>query len=139
MTAYELARNRDVQQELIDEVDAVLSTLNGKPISYEALHKMKFLDQVISESLRFHPPVKFTNRECSKDYTMNLGNGKTLMIKKGENVLLPTESIQRDEKYFENANTFDPHRFDDDKKDLIVTGSYIPFGSGPRICIGKFY
>lgn len=137
MTAYELAWSPDVQNELVIEVDEVLSSLNGKPVSYEALHKMKFLDQIISESLRLHPPAKFTNRECSKDYVMKLENGKTVKINMGENILIPIESIHRDESFFENAMKFDPHRFDDDKKDLIVAGSYIPFGSGPRTCIGS--
>jgi cytochrome P450 family 9 len=127
-TAYELAKNRDVQNELIAEVDKVLSAMNGKPVTYEALNKMKFLDQVISEVLRFHPPVLFTNRECNKDYVMNFSNGQSVPVKKGENIFIATRCIHRDERYYVNAEKFDPHRFDDDKKDSIVPGSYIPFG-----------
>lgn len=128
MTAYELARNPAVQKELIEEVDNVLMTLGGKSVTYEALHKMKFLDQVISESLRYWPPAFVTNRECNRDYTFELGNGKTAVIKKGEQVLIPIAAIHRDVKYFENPDTFDPHRFDDDKKGSIIPGSFIPFG-----------
>lgn len=137
MTSYELAKNQGVQQELLDEVDEMLSALDGKPITYEALHQMKFLDQVISESLRYWPPALFTNRECNKDYKLNLGNGKTVSIKKGEIVLIPIASMHRDPAYFDNPNVFDPHRFDDDRKDSILPGSYIPFGYGPRVCIGS--
>lgn len=135
--SYELAMNRNVQQELIDEVDEVLSSSEGKSVTYEALHKMKFLDQVISESLRYWPPVGGTNRECNKDYTIDLGNGRNLLIKSGEQVFIPVSSIHRDPKFFANPNTFDPHRFDDDKKSLIIPGSYMPFGAGPRVCIGS--
>jgi cytochrome P450 family 9 len=102
--------------------------MNGKPVTYEALNKMKFLDQVISEVLRFHPPVPFTNRECNKDYVMNFSNGQSVSVKKGENIFIATRSIHRDERYYVNAGKFDPHRFDDDKKDSILPGSYIPFG-----------
>lgn len=128
MTAYELAKNPAVQKELIEEVDCVLKTLGDEPVTYEALHKMKYLDQVISESLRYWPPAFVTNRECNKDYLFDLGNGKTALIKKGEQVLIPIAAIQRDPKYFADPNTFDPHRFDDDRKNLILPGSFIPFG-----------
>jgi cytochrome P450 family 9 len=47
LTSYELAKNQDIQKTLIEEVDEVLKALDGKPITYEALHKMKFLDMVI--------------------------------------------------------------------------------------------
>lgn len=127
MTAYELAKNPAVQKELIEEVDNVVTTLGDKPVTYEALHKMKFLDQVISESLRYWPPAFITNRECNKDYTFELGK-RNAAIKKGEQVLIPIAAIHRDPKYFEDPNTFDPHRFDDDKKNSIVPGSFIPFG-----------
>jgi cytochrome P450 family 9 len=102
--------------------------MNGKPVTYEALHKMKFLDQVISEVLRLHPPVPAVTRECNKDYVMHLSDGQSIPVKKGENILIPIRSIQRDEKFFKNPDKFDPHRFDDDKKDSIVQGSFIPFG-----------
>lgn len=127
-TSYELARNKNIQQELIDEVDKVVTNLNGKLVTYETLHKMKFLDQVVSESLRYWPPALFTNRSCNKDYNLDLGNSKTVKIKSGEDVFIPIMSLHRDAKYFENPNTFDPHRFDDARKDLIVPGSYLPFG-----------
>jgi cytochrome P450 family 9 len=98
---------------------------------------MKFLDQVISESLRLWPPVGLTNRECNKDFSVNLNSGKTLTIKNGENVIIPVMAIHRDSKFYTSPNTYDPHRFDDDKKDSILPGSFIPFGYGPRVCIGS--
>ena len=137
MTAYELAMNSEVQSELVNEVDKVLALLDGKPVTYEVLQRMKFLDQVMSESLRFHPPQKFLNRECNKNCKLNLGNGKFVELKKGENILIPVQSIHFDEKFFKNAMNFDPHRFDADKKDSIISGSYLPFGIGPRSCIGS--
>ena len=137
MTCYELATNLDVQKELLEEVDSVVSTLAGKKISYEALHKMKFLDMVISESLRKWSPTVQTDRKCLQDYKIHLGNGKIITIKKGEIVSIPIHHLHRDPDYFPNPEKFDPHRFSDENKDSIIQGSYLPFGLGPRACIGS--
>lgn len=53
VSTYLLAKNKDAQQELIDEIDDVKATLDGKQVSYDTLHKMKFLDNIISETLRW--------------------------------------------------------------------------------------
>lgn len=136
VSTYFLAKNKDVQQELIDEVDEVVATLDGKSVSYEALHKMKFLDNVISEALRWWPPVFATQRQCNKDIDLKY-DGRVLRIKDGDLITLPVYDIHHDERYYSEPEKFDPHRFDDDRKDLIVQGSYLPFGSGPRVCIGS--
>lgn len=52
-------------------------------------------------------------------------------------VLMPMFVIQRDEKYFPNPEKFDPERFNDENKNNIVSGTYFPFGMGPRVCIGR--
>lgn len=136
VSTYLLAKNKDAQQELIDEIDSVLDTLDGKPVTYEALHKMKFLDNVISESLRWWPPLFAVQRQCNKDIDLKV-NGKILHIKDGDMISIPIYNIHHDENYFPNPEKFDPHRFDDDRKDSIEQGSFIPFGSGPRVCIGS--
>jgi len=106
-------------------------------VTYEALHKMKFLDMVVSEGLRIQPPAPQIDRLCSKDYTMDLGNGKSVDIKKGDIFFLPYYSLHHDSEYFPNPERFDPYRFSDENKDSIIPGSYLPFGLGPRACIGS--
>lgn len=134
---FNLAKNPDIQEELYREINEVSATLNGKQVTYEALHKMKFLDMVLSEGLRIQPPAPQIDRCCSKDYTMDLGNGKSVEIKKGEIIFLPYYLLHNDSKYFPNPEEFNPYRFSDENKDSIVTGSYLPFGLGPRACIGR--
>ncbi|XP_037050616.1 probable cytochrome P450 9f2 [Bradysia coprophila] len=134
---YELAKNQDIQQELFQEIQEVVSSLDGKPITYEALHKMKYLDCVISEGLRMYPPAVQSDRCCSKPIDLDLGNGKTLHVNKGEVIGLPIYNIQHDPDYFPNPETFDPTRFNDENKSSIVAGSYLPFGMGQRACIGS--
>lgn len=134
---FELAANPDVQQELFKEISDVTETLNGKPVTYEILHKMKFLDMVVSEALRKHPPFAQMDRTCTKDYELDLGNGKIIPIRKGEIVMFPYYQLHRDPEYWPNPEKFDPHRFSDENKDSIVSGTYVPFGLGPRACIGS--
>lgn len=137
LICYELAFNIEVQEELQNEIDSTLAELDGKPISYEALHKMKLLDMVVSEGLRIWPPAPQTDRSCQKDYNLKNNDGTTITIKKGEIVFFPIYSFHRDEAYWPNPNKFDPQRFSDENKASIVPGSYFPFGSGPRACIGE--
>lgn len=134
---YELAMNPDIQDELYREITGVTATLGSKPVTYETLHGMKFLDMVVSESLRKHPPFIQMDRTCSKDYDLDLGDGKTVAIKKGELVIFPYYQLHRDPEYFPNPEKFDPYRFSDENKDSIVSGTYLPFGLGPRACIGS--
>lgn len=139
ITSFSLAKYRDVQDELIAEIDDVLASLEGKPVTYEALHKMKFLDMVISEALRYWPPAIATTRQCNRDYDLKLSNGKVLKIKDGDIFLIPTYAIHHDERYFKDPEKFDPYRFSDERKDSIAVGSYLPFGIGPRVRLSNTF
>ncbi len=136
VSSYLLAKNKDVQQELINEIDDVVAQLDGKPLTYEALHKMKFLDNVISETLRWWPPVFALSRQCNKDIDLKF-DGRVVRIKEGDMVSIPAINLHYDERFYKNPDQFDPHRFDDERKHEIIQGSYVPFGIGPRICIGS--
>lgn len=135
--AYELALNPDVQEELYREIIGVNKTLDSEPVTYDSLHSMKFLDMVVSETLRKHPPFIQMDRSCAKDYNLDMGNGKTVLIKKGEVIVFPYYQLHHDAEYYPNPEKFDPYRFSDQNKDSIVSGTYLPFGMGPRTCIGS--
>lgn len=135
---YELAQNQQIQQELYEEIQEVLASLGCKSVTYEALHKMKYLDCVISEGLRKYPPAVQIDRCCSKSIDLDLGNGKTLHIEKGQALALPVYNIHHDPDYFPDPEKFDPTRFNDENKSSIIAGSYLPFGLGPRVCIVRF-
>lgn len=135
-TTYELAKNPDVQDNLYAEISEVNERLQGKRIPYDELQKMKYLDKVISEALRMWPPALNTDRVCVKDYNYNDGTNN-FVIKKGTSCWIPIYPIHRDPQYFPNPEKFDPERFSDENKDSILPGTYLPFGIGPRNCIGK--
>ncbi|KAF5295365.1 hypothetical protein FQR65_LT01555 [Abscondita terminalis] len=134
---YDLAVNRDVQEKLYSEINEALP--GGQEASYEVLSAMKYLDCVVSESLRFHTPIPFLDRKAVKPYTIEpvMPWEKPLHLEKGSLIWVPVEALQHDEAYFPNPEKFDPERFNSENKAEINPFTYLPFGSGPRICIGS--
>lgn len=61
---------------------------------------------------------------------------KSIKIEEGTPIVIPIYALQRDEKFYPNAEKFDPDRFLPENKDSIPKSTYLPFGDGPRICIG---
>lgn len=137
--SYELAINPDIQAKLYDEVRDIREQLKGAQLNYDTLSKMKYMDQVVSETLRKWPPAIFTNRVCTKNYVGELDGHRQLRIEKGRVIWIPIHAIHHDAKYYPSPETFDPERFSDDNKHQIVPGSFLPFGVGPRNCIGRHH
>ncbi|EZA52469.1 Cytochrome P450 9e2 [Ooceraea biroi] len=136
--AYELAVNPDIQARLRDEVDRHLAEGNGS-ISYDSMSKMVYMDMVVSEALRKYPPVIFTDRFTAKRYELPPAQPgcKSLIIEPENVIILPAYGLQNDPKYFPNPEKFDPERFNEENKDKIHPYTYLPFGLGPRKCIGN--
>ncbi|XP_058462582.1 probable cytochrome P450 9f2 [Malaya genurostris] len=134
---YELIRNTEIQQTLYEEVQQTHKALGGSPLTYDALQKMKYLDMVVSESLRIWPQAPAIDRLCVHDYTLDDGEGLRFTIDKGTSVWIPVQGLHHDPKYFPNPERFDPERFNDENRTKINLGTYLPFGIGPRNCIGS--
>ena len=94
---------------------------------------------IIPETLRYWPPAIATERECLKPYEIKpeKPHEKSIRIEKGELIWFPIIAIHRDEKYYQNPGVFDPERFNDENKKNIDPSTYMPFGVGPRNCIGS--
>lgn len=94
---------------------------------------------VFAESLRKWPPIFQLDRVCVKEYVISPKNDgeKSLTIKKGTQIIFPSIGVHYDPNYFPHPEKFDPDRFNEENKLSIVHGSYMPFGVGPRNCIGK--
>ena len=136
---HELAANLDVQEKLHLEIDKYFDKKNNDEITYESVNELKYLDMVVNETLRKYPPAAFTNRLCTKDYTFppTMEGYPEYVMKKGESIFIPIIGFHRDPKYFPNPEKFDPERFNDENKGTIDPYTFIPFGMGPRECIGK--
>jgi cytochrome P450 family 9 len=135
--AYELALNPDIQKRLYEEIADVNRQLNGGPLTYDALQKMSYMDMVISEGLRKWPPAVVTDRVSTRNCTLQVDD-KTIKLEKGVNFWIPIYPIHHDAKYYPDPEKFDPERFSDENKHNIVPYSYLPFGIGPRNCIGEY-
>ncbi|RZC40767.1 p450 domain containing protein, partial [Asbolus verrucosus] len=148
---YELATNPDIQDKLRDEINTVLAKHNDE-LTYEGMMEMTYMEQVLhgkeqsqlltayvtlilhfSETLRKYPPLPLLTRTCTKDYTIP---NTSIHIKKGVEVGIPVIAIHTDPEYYPDPMRFDPERFSEENKKMRHTFTWIPFGEGPRVCIG---
>ncbi|NWI60453.1 C340 protein, partial [Calyptomena viridis] len=127
--AYNLATHPDVQQRLQDEVDANLP--NKAPPTYSAITQMEYLDMVVNESIRLYPAGGRIERVCKKTVELN---GVT--IPKGMVVMIPAFVLHRDPEYWPEPDEFRPERFSKENKEGFDPYTFLPFGAGPRNCIG---
>jgi cytochrome P450 len=113
-----LGQHSDIHQRVIQEVD----TMERSPL----------LDQVIKESLRLYPPIHIGNRRIAEEMEFTEGT-----IPKDERMFYSIYLTHRDPKIWENADSFCPERFARGRK--TPPFSYVPFGGGPRTCIGAAF
>jgi len=129
---FELAKDKVCQEKLREEILTVLKKYDGE-ICYDSIMEMKYLQQVIDETLRLYPPVPIINRQCNEDYKLP---NMDFTIEKGQTIMIPAYSLHHDEEYYPDPERFDPERFAPENKDRLVPYTFLPFGEGPRICIG---
>lgn len=79
------------------------------------------------------------DRLCTRDYVIvpKSSTDQQLVINKGMSVSIPVMAIHRDAKFYKEPTRFDPERFNETNRSNIVPGAYLPFGVGPRNCIGN--
>jgi cytochrome P450 family 6 len=74
-------------------------------------------------------------RECTKDYNIS---GTDIVLEKGMTTFISVYALHHDPKYYPEPERFDPERFNEEQKAKRHHYVYLPFGEGPRICIGMF-
>lgn len=89
---------------------------------------------MVLETLRKYPPLPVLHRKCTKDCTIDEVG---LTVEKGERTIISTLALHYDPEYFPDPEKFDPERFSEENKSNITPFTYLPFGDGPRNCIGK--
>ena len=125
---YLLALYPEVQAVIRDEV---LSICPSGPVTFEDVQKMKHLNAHIKETLRLYPSAAFFARDAAETLTI-----KGITFQKGDALFFPVYSLHRNEKLWDEPNLYRPDRFLEKK---FPRGQFIPFGDGPRICIGAQY
>lgn len=135
--AYELTKNTNVQIRLYKEILETENSLHEKPLSYEVLQAMPYMDMVVSETMRLWPIATIVDRLCVKDYVYDDGKGCRFTIEKGRSVIGSVIGFHHDPKYYTQPKMFDPERFSVENRRNINPDAYLPFGIGPRNCIGS--
>lgn len=130
-TIYELTQNEELMTRALNDVNATLEKHNGE-MTYEAVSDMKFIDLCVKESLRKYP-FPILNRECTKSYQLP---GTKFTVEKGTGIIISLLGLHRDERFFPNPEKYDPDRFTEEKR-AYNEDMYMPFGAGPRNCIGE--
>ncbi|KAF5281261.1 hypothetical protein FQA39_LY05147 [Lamprigera yunnana] len=128
-TLYELCINKKIQEQLRTEINE--ATECSEELTYKIVQNIKYLDMVVSETLRQYPVVNFLHRRCIKDYVVP---STGLKIDRGTNIIVPVHGLHFDSNYYFNPKKYDPERF---RYGNINPSMYVPFGIGPRNCIGK--
>jgi cytochrome P450 len=125
---YLLAKNPDVFQKLRDEV----KVLQDKTPTLDDLPRLPYTLKIFKEALRIYPPAYILTRTPTEDVFID-----GYKIKKGAIVMISPYLLHRKAEYFPDPEKFDPDRFSPENEKTIPRYAYLPFGAGPRVCIGN--
>ncbi len=126
-----LATQRDVLDRMRREVTDLVGT---GPVEIEHTKRMTYVRNVFRETLRLYPPITFIPRVAAQATTIGRFN-----VKRGAMIMISPWTIQRHSKYWKNPHAFDPDRFSAERENELVPGTFLPFGQGPRVCIGAAF
>jgi cytochrome P450 len=128
-TFYLLSQHSDIKQRLYAEIDRVLG---DRTATLQDLAQMPYLEMVLKESMRLYPPVAALSRSPYADLQIS---GYTLP--KDATMQISIYALHRSTRYWQNPDTYDPERFSAENEANIPRYAYLPFGGGPRVCIGN--
>ncbi|MDP3526596.1 MAG: cytochrome P450, partial [Hoeflea sp.] len=118
------------------EIDAVLAS---EPDPVKWLDLMPWTRAAFEEAMRLYPPAPSINRAAIEDDRWDNGKGETVIIEAGTTVLVMPWTLHRHTKLWEQPGAFIPSRFLPENRGIIDRYQYLPFGVGPRICIGASF
>jgi len=126
-----LAQNPEILQNLREEIDTVLG---NRRATMDDLRHLPYTEMVIKESMRLYPTAWGITRQTIEP--VEVGGHQ---LKKNALVMVAPWTLHRDERWWDNPEEFRPERFSPENEANIVKYSYIPFGGGPRVCIGNAF
>jgi len=126
---YLCAFNQDVQTKARAEITDIC---DDGPITGDQAMQLTFVRQIIDETLRLYPPAGIISRTAQSNDMLCARE-----IRPGDTVIIPIYTLQRNRLLWDDPDAFKPERFADRK--TIDRYAYLPFGDGPRICIGASF
>ena len=130
-TWYQLALQPEVRARLEVELDEVLG---GRPPSYDDLPRLPYTAQILDETLRLFPPAYVVGRLATRP--VRLGGAQ---VAPGDIVIVSIRGMHRRPDYWPEPEAFRPERFTEAAKKARGKVGYLPFGAGPRVCIGNHF
>lgn len=128
---YLLANHPEAEAKFHAELEQVLQ---GRPPTVEDLRKLTYTEMIAKETLRLYPPAYAVGREALED--TEIGGYR---VPKGSQVFAFQWVTQRDARYFDNPEQFEPERWLPERSEQLPKYAYFPFGGGPRQCIGNYF
>jgi len=128
---YLLCQHPEMYQKVQVEVDSVLQ---GRTPMYDDLSRLPYCLQVFKEAMRLYPPAYLLSRRALREVEID-----GYRIPKGWVVLLAPYTLHRREDSFPEPEKFDPERFTPEREKQLPRYVYLPFGAGPRICLGLYF
>lgn len=126
---YLIATHPEIEMKLLQSVEESIG--NNDP-TFEGLRDLGYTLQILEETMRLYPPAWLTDREPVEDDVF-----EGVRIEKNHDILCLIYGVHHNPKYWENPEKFDPERFNTKSKETHIPFSYMPFGGGPRLCIGN--
>jgi cytochrome P450 len=128
-TWYLVERHPEVYQRLHDEAVAVLG---DRPPGYPDLARLTYATQVVEEAIRLYPPVWMLTRRA-----IEVDRVGGYHVPAGADVLICPYTLHRHRQFWPDPERFEPDRFRPDRTSDRPRYAYIPFGAGPRVCVGS--
>ncbi|MCZ7497128.1 cytochrome P450 [Agrobacterium rhizogenes] len=130
-TFHLLSQNSDVERKVIDEIETVTA---GEPVAADHIARLTYTRQVFSEAMRLYPPAPVVTRTALQDFRLGEHD-----IPTGTVLYVPIYAVHRHTTLWEEPDRFDPSRFQPEKVKARHRYAYMPFGAGPRVCIGNAF
>ena len=131
--SYVLSKHPVEQQKLQEEIDQAFSESNDEFPDYSTIQSLPYLDMVVHETLRLHPPIPFNSREAVVDYKIP---GTDIHLKKGDLVTFVVSGLHMDPAHYSHPDKFYPEHFSKEERAGRSPYAFQAFGQGPRACIG---
>jgi cytochrome P450 len=126
-----LARHPDVESKVLDEINAVTE---GRPVTSNDVSQLVYTRQVFSEAMRLYPPAPIITRTALQDFQLG-----EYLIPAGTVLIVPIYAVHHHASLWSDPEVFNPDRFSPENAKTRHRYAYMPFGAGPRVCIGNAF
>ncbi|MFK3779224.1 cytochrome P450 [Agrobacterium sp. NPDC089420] len=130
-TFHLLSQNPETERKIVEEIEAVTA---GDPVAANHIASLTYTRQVFSEAMRLYPPAPVITRTALQDFRLGEHD-----IPAGTVLYVPIYALHRHAALWDEPDRFDPSRFEPEKVKARHRYAYMPFGAGPRVCIGNAF